>query len=343
MNPTILLPVLLTTLVSILILRPVARRVGLMDAPGGRKTHTRATPLIGGIGIYLGVIVGCLLAPAVLEQFLPLLAICTLLLLTGIVDDYYPLPAVVRLGIQILAAWLMCAYGDNQLVSLGNLFGAGELTLGRYSVIMTVFATVGVINAFNMIDGMDGLSGGMVTVCLVFLIWTTGLNGTRPELLHLLLILVAAVIGFLLLNFRAPLGKPALIYLGDSGSTMLGFILAWVLIDGSQGGADRVMPATMALWFVAIPLMDTVYLLVARPLTGKSPFAPGTDHLHHLLARHGMSRPAVVTRLILVAVVFGLAGMTILALPALEPLSFYGFTALFGLYIVLMRRQKPAD
>lgn len=328
------------TLLSILLLRPLARKLGLMDAPGGRKTHTRATPLIGGFGIYLGLLAGCLLNPDVLAHYQPLLVITTLLLVIGLIDDYYPLPAWVRMGVQVLAAWLMCTYGGNQLVTLGHLVGNWEMFLGRYTVIMTIFATVGVINAINMIDGMDGLSGGMAVICLGLLGITAGLNGMHPELLQFILILLASVIAFLVLNFRAPVGKPALIYLGDSGSTMLGFILAWVLIESSQGLEMRVIPATVALWFVAIPLMDTVYLLVARPLTGKSPFAPGNDHLHHLLAMHGLSHARVVVLLYLGGLVFGLGGLAIYAVPVLEPWSLYAFLCLFLLYIVLMRREK---
>ena len=148
----------LVALFAILLLRPLARKAGLMDSPGGRKTHTKATPLIGGIGIYAGLLASTLLAPEAFAQYRKMLEISLLLLVTGIVDDYKPLPALARMAIQVAAAWLMCTWGGNQLVTLGRLFGDAELFLGRYAVLMTIFATVGVINAINMIDGMDGLS-----------------------------------------------------------------------------------------------------------------------------------------------------------------------------------------
>lgn len=328
------------SLVAILTLRPLAAKIGLVDKPGGRKTHSKDTPLVGGLGIYAGLLAGCLLAPEIMAHYRPLLAIASLLLLTGLVDDYYPVPAVVRLGIQVLAAWLMCSVGGNQLVSLGRLFGSQELFLGQYTTVMTVFATVGVINAINMIDGMDGLSSGLAILCLGFLATVALLEGGNPPLLGFALIALACLLAFWLLNFRAPVNKPALIYLGDSGSMMTGFILAWLLIESSQGGVERLMPATAALWFIAIPLMDTVYLFVARPLSGKSPFDPGRDHLHHLLAKHGMTTHKVVLLLYLAGLLTGLAGLVVYALPVLERFSLFGFLALFVLYIVIMRIEK---
>ncbi len=335
-----LIAAFLTTLIAILALRPVARKIGLVDKPGGRKTHSRDTPLIGGLGIYLGLLIGCLLSPDTMTHYQSLLLISSLLLLIGLIDDFYPLPALLRMGIQVIAAWLMCTMGDNQLIYLGKLFTGSELLLGRFSILMTIFATVGVINAINMIDGMDGLSGGMVTICLLFMSIAAGLSGNNPALLNFSMLVIACLIGFLMLNYRAPLKKSALIYLGDSGSTLLGFILAWILIEGSQGGNERVIPATVALWFLAIPLMDTVYLFIARPLSGKSPFEPGTDHLHHWLARHGVGKGKVVLLLYGGGLLLGGIGMLLLAFPTMEMFSLYIFLAFFAIYAVVMRSEK---
>jgi UDP-GlcNAc:undecaprenyl-phosphate GlcNAc-1-phosphate transferase len=332
--------VFFVSLVSILLLRPVARKLGLVDKPGGRKTHSKETPLIGGLGIFTGLMAGFLLSPEILSQYQPLLLISCILLIIGLVDDFYPLPAVVRMGFQVTAAWLMCDYGNNQLISLGNLFTENELFLGRYATLMTIFATVGVINAINMIDGMDGLSGGLAMICLGGIAIAAGTSGNNPALYNFSLIVITGLAAFLLLNFRAPAGKPALIYLGDSGSTMLGFILAWLLIESSQGGVDKVIPATVALWFMAIPLMDTVYLFIARPLSGKSPFEPGTDHLHHLLASHGLTKARVVLLLYIVGIVLGGVGLVILSAQELERYSVYFFMAVFVLYVFIMRKEK---
>ncbi len=275
-----------------------------------------------------------------MAQYQVLLWLAGLLLVTGLVDDYYPLPPVVRLGIQILAAWIMCTKGDNQLISLGHLFSEKELYLGRFTMVMTIFATVGVINAINMIDGMDGLSSGLVLICLGFLGIAASISGNNPALLSLALLVSASLFAFLLLNFRAPIKKPALIYLGDSGSTMLGFVLAWLLIESSQRTSGQIIPASIALWFIAIPLMDTVFLFVARPFTGKSPFEPGTDHLHHLLELHCISRAKVVLLLYGAGIVLGGAGLVLFKVPAMEKMSVYFFLGVFALYVVLMRFEK---
>ena len=328
------------TLVSIHLLRPLARKAGLVDIPGGRKTHDRDTPLIGGIGIFLGLLAGLFMNPEILATYRPLLAISCLLLLTGLVDDYLPLPAIVRLAIQVLAAWLMYSWGDNRLQTLGRLFTDSEFFLGRWAMVMTIFATVGVVNAINMIDGMDGLSGGLGAVCLLFLAVAAFWSGNSPALFTIAITALACLAAFLLVNYRAPMKKPALVYLGDSGSTMLGFVLAWLLIEASQGGADRVMPASVALWFVAIPLMDTVYLFISRPLTGKSPFEPGTDHLHHLMAMHGMPKAKVVLLLWVAGFLLGGAGLAIYAVSVMERFSVYGFLVMFVLYVLIMRLEK---
>jgi len=191
-----------------------------------------------------------------------------------------------------------------------------------------------------MIDGMDGLSGGMVTICLLFMSIAAGLSGNNPALLGFSMLVIACLVGFLILNYRAPFRKSALIYLGDSGSTLLGFILAWILIEGSQGGSERVIPATVALWFLAIPLMDTVYLFIARPLSGKSPFEPGTDHLHHLLARHGVAKGKVVLLLYGVGLLLGGIGLVVYAMPTLEKSSVYIFLGVFLIYSLIMRKEK---
>jgi UDP-GlcNAc:undecaprenyl-phosphate GlcNAc-1-phosphate transferase len=345
MNILILPITFVVTLIAILILRPLAHKLGLMDAPGGRKTHARATPLIGGLSITLGLVVAMLLVPDQYARYHLLIMIALLLVLTGLVDDYFSLPAVARLVIQILAAWLMVRFGGNQLDTLGRLVSENELYLGRWAIVLTIFATVGVINALNMIDGMDGLSGGMLLICLAFLAITADISGANPGLLAFTLLLMAAVAAFLLLNFRFWQQKPALIYLGDSGSTTLGFILAWLLIESSQVTAtgEQVFPATVALWFLAIPLMDTVYLFIARTLSGKSPFAPGTDHVHHLLAGLGWSRTKVVLVMYLAGVLLGLVGLGIVAAPSLEHVSLYVFLGLFALYSASISLAKKKD
>ncbi|MAM71957.1 MAG: hypothetical protein CMP91_12525 [Gammaproteobacteria bacterium] len=318
------------TTASLFALKPVANRVGLMDHPGGRKTHAHPTPLIGGIGIYLGVVFISMFNPVVLAEYGDLLAISLIVLVLGAIDDYKHMPVSFRMGGQAIAATLMYFAAGNQLTSFGNLFGFGDINLGILSFPVTVFATVGVINAINMSDGMDGLSGGMVTIALAFLglvAWQSG----NETLLIFIAVLLSALLAFLALNFRLPWRKPALVYLGDSGSTFLGFVLAWLLIESTQNGTG-VVPPVLALWFIAVPLMDTIALLIKRPLQGKSPFHPGRDHLHHKLQLLGFSNRRVVCSLYITAVVLALSGWGIYSQAVPETLLFLVFLGMFVIY-----------
>lgn len=232
----------------------------------------------------------------------------------------------VRTGAHAFAAWLMAAVAGNQLLSLGNILGFGVVELGILAIPLTVFATVGVINAVNMTDGIDGLSGGLVLIALFFLCIVSFLAGDT-DMLHF-----ATLLAFLMLNFRLPWKRSALIYLGDAGSTLLGFIQTWLIIEATQG-ENAIMAPVYALWFLAIPLIDTVSLLIKRPMRGVNPFSAGTDHLHHRLIQAGFSHEQTVLGLYVVALIAGCIGLLGLLYQASEALMFLGFLTLFGAYM----------
>ena len=321
----------LITTASLYALKPMANRLGLVDIPGGRKTHGQTTPLIGGLGIYLGTFVMCLFVPTVFSQYSALLSLSALVLFIGICDDARELRASVRTGFHTLAALLMATIGGVRLESLGDIIGMGPIDLGIMSVPVTVFATVGVVNAINMADGLDGLSGGLVLIILGF-IGASAMVASDLALLGFVSLLGCAVAAFLMMNFRLLWKKNAMIYLGDAGSTMLGFMLAWLLISGSQG-TSPIFPPVIALWFLAIPLFDTVYLFVARPLRKKSPFKPGLDHIHHQIAKNGSSIRQTVLLLYTATFIFGAIGFIGLKLQVTETFMFLAFIALFVFYV----------
>jgi UDP-GlcNAc:undecaprenyl-phosphate GlcNAc-1-phosphate transferase len=173
-----------------------------------------------------------------------------------------------------------------------------------------------------------------VTIALSFvgiIAWQTG----HDTLLIFVAILLSALLAFLALNFRLPWRKPAMVYLGDSGSTFLGFVLAWLLIESTQNSTSMI-PPELALWFVAIPLMDTMTLLIRRPLRGKSPFHPGRDHLHHKLFDLGFSNRRVVLSLYLVGVIISLMGLALFEQHIQESLAFFMFIGLFTFYLLIV-------
>ena len=316
-------------------LKPVASKVGLMDHPGGRKTHAQPTPLIGGLGIYLGIFFITYLNSTVFNHYLLMLGISAFVLIVGMFDDYQHQSVWVRMGSQAVAATLMYFAANIQLTSFGDILFIGNISLGFLSFPLTVIATVGVINAVNMSDGIDGLSGGMVTIALGFLgvvAWQAG----NTTLLSFIAILLSALFAFLALNFRLPWKKTAMVYLGDSGSTFLGFVLAWLFIEATQG-QNAIMPPVLALWFLALPLMDTLVLLIKRPLNGKSPVRPDRDHLHHKLLNMGFSNRRVVLTLYVVSLVIGFIGLTIHQEIVLESMAFLIFLGLFVVYLLIIR------
>lgn len=333
MNPANYFVSFAVTFLSMFALMPIANKLGLIDEPGGRKHHGRPTPLIGGVAIYLGVLVITLFTPESLTHYSSLLTISLLVLVVGIADDIFDLPVSARIGSQAMAALLMCLFADVQLRTLGTLFGGETITLGLMTIPFTIFCTVGVINAVNMSDGVDGLSGGMVLTALVFLFAVTLPVGDTSTA-WFVLILICSLLAFLMFNFQLPWKRQAMIFLGDAGSTFLGFVLAWLLIEATQG-SNAAMPAALAPWFLALPLMDTVALLIRRPLKGLSPLHPGRDHLHHHLMERGLSQARTVTLLITLNALIGLAGYAAWRMGASDTVLFFAYFSLFIVYMLI--------
>ena len=295
------------TVTAILAVSPWARRIGLVDRPRGRRVHADAVPLTGGIGIFL-VFAGLSLTLGFRSQlFLSLLLPAGLLLLSGLLDDLLELGPLPKFAFQIAAALVAVTLGDLRLDSLGNLFGQGEIVLGAWSLPFTVFALVGVINAVNMIDGMDGLAAFVVLVAAGWLgavALVTGANGT----VLMLLILAGGLAGFLLLNFRLPWGRQAAVYMGDSGSSVLGFVLAWFAIRLTQAPGTGLYPIS-AVWILALPVIDTLAVMVRRGLGGRNPLRGDRDHVHHVLFGNGLCYGSTVAMLGLLGFAAGAVGV----------------------------------
>ena len=309
-------------------LRYLAQRYGLVDAPDHRKRHAEATPLVGGLAIFGGMLAAALTVEGLLVKRDELLVGLGLLLLTGMIDDRGGLPPRTRLLIQVLAAMIMVLLGDVRLDHLGNLFGTGDIHLGIWSVPLTVFAVVGVINAINMIDGADGLAGGIALIVLViFFSFSYTADNTQGMLLMLLSFGIA---GFMAFNMRSPWRSRASVFLGDAGSMMLGFALAWYAVE--LAAVRQVMTPITAVWILGIPLMDTVSLMIRRMLKGRSPFSADRDHLHHILQRAGYTHGQSVALICLLSLLMAVLGVLGWGFGVPEYVMFYAFMILFGLY-----------
>lgn len=324
------------SVVAIGLLGGVARRWHWVDKPGGHKHHAVPVPVVGGMGIALALLAvagfkwandGVVRSEAAV--FLAALAMLAL----GLWDDRHALSPRLRFVGQALSALLLAAFGGALLIDLGALLdGAHVLQLQWFAWPMTVFCVVGVMNACNMSDGMDGSAGTLALLALTgVLIMMRG--GDRDAVL--LLALAGALCGFLMWNL--PLLGAARVYLGDGGSLLVGALLGWMLVALSQG-EQRVFAPAVALWLYAPPLIDTVSVMWRRAGDGRSPFQPDQRHVHHLLLRTGIGVRRAWAVLLLYAAVCVSIAVAADRYAWSEPLLVLGFLLLAFLHHALMRR-----
>ena len=303
------------TIILILLLRPVANTIGLTDKPNVRKHHEGSIPLIGGIAIFLAFCLAAWLSPWLSDTAGPLsknlwvfIGAASLLVVAGALDDLRGLSPLTRFIVQICAALIMVYGAGLVIVDLGAHIPTGDRAiLETLAIPFTVFATVGLINAINMSDGLDGLSGNLTLVSFVGFGAANAIWG-YAGMLEFVNVLSAAIAGFLVFNQRIGWRPAAAVFLGDAGSMMLGFALAWVAIEISQGPNHALTPVAV-LWFLVVPVYDTMGVIVRRSLAGRSPFYADAKHLHHLLVRAGLSVTgtiAIMCGMALVGVAIGL-------------------------------------
>jgi len=318
------------SVVLVLFLKPLAPTVGLIDAPCVRKRHDGAIPLIGGVVIYLTLAVSTVLfnfwqangAYGVLLLGLPLLLI-------GAIDDRMGLSARLRFCVEILCVVVAIEWFGVRLDTLGGLAPGVEVTLGLLALPVTVFGLVGVINAFNMTDGVDGLAGGLAF--LIFSALAVLAYRESADVAMQLLSFAAALFGFLWFNSRF-FGRPrAVIFMGDAGTLFLGFAIGWYLISLSQG-AEAVITPVSALWLFAVPLFDTVSVMTRRILRGQSPFHADREHLHHIFLLAGFGVNGAVLIILGFQLVFILYVFASLHYGVPEWFSFALFLSVFAIY-----------
>jgi len=283
LNTTVLWAILVGVCFATIALVPPARtlaiKLGYVDQPGGRKIHNAPIPPIGGFVIFSLF----LIIHALLFQFTPqitsLYAALILLLITGLIDDKKPVRASIKFLIHFAAAAIIVLGGGAELANMGNLIGLGEWNLGWFAPFFSIACIVYLINAINMMDGIDGLAGGKSLVVLVWLILAATLHGQHETVLHIGL-LAATLSGFLFYNMRHPLRDKACIFLGDTGSMALGLIIGWFCIHLAQGDNALLKPISIA-WIIALPIIDAFGLFAMRIYEGRHPFSPDLRHFHH--------------------------------------------------------------
>ena len=289
MDLTIILDYIIISIIASMtvnsILRNYAKKYNiLVDLPDrSRKFHKRPTAVTGGLGILIALLIsGKLyidlnnLTGYVPEFTFQLMVASIPLLILFLIDDLKGLNPILRLLIQSVLTIYMIITTGVYLESLGNLFGFGNINLGILNIPITIFCVVGIMNAFNMMDGINGLCSGCAMIALILIGFYSGLIYDS-----MLVLIVGSMIGFILFNLGL-FGKKRGVFLGDSGSNLVGFWVAWIAIYASQSQIYSVEPITM-LWFVAIPFLDCIGLMFSRISKGKSLSTAGRDHIHHKL------------------------------------------------------------
>ncbi len=353
---------LLTTLIVGLLV-PWAERLGLVDHPGGRKRHRRPVPVVGGIAIFVAVVVASSVfgSPSPYPIW-PFQLAAAWMLVVGLADDRHDIQPMTRLLNQAALAILMIAVSGFRVESLGNLFGFGDIPLGWLGVPLGVLAAVALTNAFNMLDGLDGLAAG-VALTTFLAIMALALEGHRWVIAVSSAAMVGALSGFLLFNLPFAVPRKHLVFMGDGGSTMIGMLAAIsmlaLLVQGElpngwtdPGGMDVHVTVGELLWLVAIPVFEILSSTLRRIRRGLSPFAADNGHYHHRL--RGAHWP--VRRIFLFYVGYSTAtmviGLSLHRLEAPDPVAFLGFLLAFGVFHVavataarypLPRPAEPAE
>lgn len=303
-----------------LLITPLVRRKaiawGAVAVPDdGRHIHTQPTPRLGGVAIYLAFALTLLGVPllgnmvgdifrAQLPELLGLLVPATLIFLFGIYDDFRGAAAPLKLVFQISAAVMVYAAGF-RIENLSSPFGGTWRLPSLLGFALTVLWVIVITNAFNLIDGIDGLAAGASVFALIsILIFSVAQE--NPEISLLALVLVGAVMGFLRYNFN-----PATIFLGDSGSLFLGFMAAALSLAGSQKGSTIVAIAIPLVSF-GLPVTEAGLSLARRFLSGQSLFAGDRGHIHHMLLQRGLTQRQAVILLYAVCALFSLFGLMLL-------------------------------
>lgn len=285
------------TLLTVKLWSQFAPRFGLLDAPDERKTHEGLIPPVGGLAIFTVLIpMALLVVPLPFSALGSLLAAVLLLLVIGAIDDARPLPAALKFATHFIAAILIVWPGGAVLADMGDMFGAGNIHFGWFGGIFAVACGVYMINALNMMDGMDGLAGGLTFIITGWFLFLAGQAG-YPEMAMFQALLLGCLAGFLAYNLRHPMRKTANVFLGDAGSMALGLCITWAAIHLSQG-ANSVIPPISYAFIVALPIWDAFGLLVMRLRAGRHPFSPDRGHFHHHFLEAGYT-PEQATPIIL--------------------------------------------
>lgn len=308
-----LLPLLVALIISFAttpLVRKLAFKVGAVDIPkDDRRVHKEPMPSMGGLAIYLGVMISAIIFLPMDKTLISIILGGSLIVVSGIVDDVSELSAKLKIVFQIVAA-LILIWGGVRIDTITNPFSTNNalFDLGYFSIPITVFWIVGIINTLNLIDGLDGLSAGVAMISSLSLMFVAGKFGLT-SIIILSATVAGACLGFLPFNFN-----PAKIFMGDTGALFLGFMMAVISIEGVMKSVATIA-IVVPIIILGVPIFDTTFAIFRRLLSGQSITTADKGHLHHRLLDKGFSQKKTV-------------------------LILYGISAFFGVFAVLITKAN---
>jgi UDP-GlcNAc:undecaprenyl-phosphate GlcNAc-1-phosphate transferase len=296
----VFLTLIVCFILSILItpqIKKFAIAIGATDQPNSRKVHQTIMPRLGGLAIFISFMTGMLILKPVNTSSIAILFGCLVILITGIFDDMIELSAKYKFIGQLAAAFTVVFLGDLKVDFINLPFG-GQLEFGLFSIPFTIFWIVGITNAINLIDGLDGLAAGVSSIALISISGMALIQGNL-YVASVGLIVLASTAGFLFYNFH-----PASIFMGDTGALFLGFIISVLSLLGFKNVTfiSFIVPVII----LGVPISDTIFAILRRIINKKPLSAPDKSHLHHCMLRIGFSHRQTVLLIYAMAALFGL-------------------------------------
>lgn len=313
-----LLVAAVVALIGTPVVRSLAFKIGAVDVPrDSRRMHDHPIPRMGGLAIFFGFILSVLLFLPLTTQLRGMLLGAVVIVILGIFDDIYALSAKLKFAVQIGAALIAVLMGNQiDYLSNPNIFSSDPYWhLGVLSIPISVLWIVAITNAVNLIDGLDGLACGVSTISSMTML-VIALTVAEAQVAILMAALAGACIGFLPYNLN-----PAKIFMGDTGSTFLGFVLATVSIQGLFK-SYAIISFAVPFLVLGLPIFDTCFAILRRLARGQSPMAPDRGHIHHRLIDMGFTQKQAVAVLYLISAILGLSAVVLTTNNAMKAMLF---------------------
>lgn len=299
-----------------------AKRFGFVDVPDSRKVHQSLMPRVGGLAIVIGATTGLVYLHKVIYVIWPILIGGIIILVIGVLDDKYTLSPRWKIVGQLLAACVVVFFGyDIDFIRIP--FFLEKINLGPFGFIIAIFWIIGVTNAINLIDGLDGLASGVSIIAMTTILTLALING-QMIIVALTSILIGSTLGFLLFNFY-----PAKIFLGDTGSLFLGYCIATISLMGLYKSVT-LFSLIIPIIILAIPIFDTFFAIIRRLMNKKNIFSPDKSHLHHRLLKIGFTHRQSVL------IIYGFALLSGICAIIFSYSTLWGATIIIGLVLFLL-------